>query len=95
MSFVIITSIDARNDIQQSIYWENSRSVNLGVRFKEYLDKRLMQLSVTPFVGTIRYDNVRCIRIDVFQYLIHYIIDEQRKKIIIVRVIHTKQRTVW
>lgn len=95
MAFAIITTTNARRDIQRAIDWENSRSPNLGERFIKYLHQKFYDLSITPLIGSIRYENVRCTTTDVFQYLIHYIVDLELQQIIILRVLHTKQKPIW
>jgi plasmid stabilization system protein ParE len=95
MPFSVITTTNARRDIQQAIDWENNRSPNLGERFAEYLEQKLNTLSTTPFIGSVRYENVRCTTTDVFQYLIHYIVDVDLQRITIIRVLHIKQKPVW
>lgn len=95
MPFSIVTTTNARRDIQQAIDWEDSRSPDLGGRFLEYLHLKFSALSGTPFMGSIRYDNVRCTATDVFQYLIHYIVDPAQQQVVILRVLHMKQRPIW
>ncbi len=95
MPFTIITTTNARRDIQQAIDWENSRSPNLGERFLEYLQLKINDLSITPLIGSVRYDNVRCTATDVFQYLIHYIVDPGLQQVIILRVLHMKRKPIW
>jgi plasmid stabilization system protein ParE len=95
MPFGIITTTNARRDIQQAIDWENERSELLGDRFLEYLDKKFIALSITPHIGSVRYENVRCTTTDVFQYLIHYTVDLELKQITIIRVLHTRQKPIW
>ena len=95
MLFTIITTTNARKDIQQAIDWENSRSPNLGERFLEYLSLKINVLSTTPLIGSIRYENVRCTATDVFQYLIHYTVDAESQQIVVMRVLHMKQKPIW
>jgi hypothetical protein len=57
MPFAVITTTNARKDIQQAIDWENSRNSNLGERFLEQLHLKISTLSATPFIGSIRYEN--------------------------------------
>ena len=73
MPFAIITTTNARRDIQMAIDWENERSPNLGERFLASLQLKINALSITPFMGSIRYENVRCTATDIFQYLINFI----------------------
>ena len=95
MPFAIITTTNARRDIQMAIDWENERSPNLGERFLASLQLKINALSITPFMGSIRYENVRCTATDIFQYLIHYTADRELEQIIILRVLHMKQKPIW
>ena len=95
MPFSIVTTFNARRDIQQAIDWENARSHGLGERFLEYLELKFNSLAITPLIGTIRYENVRCTRMDVFQYLIHYTVNIEQRQVIVTRVLHTKQKPIW
>ena len=95
MPFAIITTTNARRDIQQALDWENSRNEHLGERFLEYLHLKLNTLSITPFIGRMRYENVRCTTTDVFQYLIHYTVNMELQQIIIIRVLHTRKKPIW
>ena len=90
MAFAVITTTNARRDMQQAIDWEN-----LGARFLEFLHLKFTSLSITPFIGSVRYENVRCTTTDVFQYLIHYTVDIELTQIIIIRVLHTRQKPIW
>ena len=54
MAFAVITTTNARRDMQQAIDWEN-----LGARFLEFLHLKFTSLSITPFIGSVRYENVR------------------------------------
>ena len=51
MPFAIITTTNARRDIQQAIDWENIRSHNLGARFLADLNLKFTSLSITPLMG--------------------------------------------
>jgi len=95
MPFAIITTTNARRDIQHAIDWENERSPGLGERFLDYLHLKFTTLSITPFTGSVRYENVRCTNTDVFQYLIHYIVDVKLQQILVIRVLHTRRKPVW
>lgn len=95
MAFSLVTTTNARKDIEQAIEWENTRHSGLGERFIKYLNIKFNSLCATPYMGTIRYDNVRCTSTDIFQYLIHYIVDTHTEKMIVLRVLHTRQKPVW
>lgn len=95
MAYSIATTASARKDIQDAIDWENTRNPDLGLRFFNQLHNKFSSISITPFVGSVRYENVRCTNIEVFDYLIHYIVDEVAQKVIIIRVLHTRRMPIW
>ncbi len=95
MLFSIVTTSNALRDIQEAIDWENIRQPGLGKRFYIQLEKRFSLLAFTPFTGSIRYDNVRCTTTKVFKYIIHYIVNESEKQIIILRVLHASRKPIF
>ena len=95
MKYLIVTTANARRDVQDAIDWENMRKPGLATRFLADLDGKLMVVSNSPYLFTIRYDNVRCALTDIFPYLIHYLIDEPGQRVIILRILHTSRKPVW
>jgi len=95
MAFLIQTTANARRDISTAIEWEESRSPGLGDKFWEDLSERISTISETPYMGTIRYQNVRCTITQVFPYLIHYIVDDKAQTLIVLRVLHTNRKPIW
>jgi len=93
--FTIVTTTNSRRDIQDAIDWENHRKLGLATHFLEELDQKLSLISRTPYVGAIRYENVRCLPTKVFHYLIHYIVDDAQQQIYILRILHTSRKPVW
>ncbi len=77
MPYTVVTSTNARRDIQQAIDWENMRKPGLANYFLDDLEKKLEDLSRTPGIGSIRYENVHLAHTKIFSYNIHYIVDEQ------------------
>lgn len=95
MPYKIITTTNARIDIQDAINWENNRQLGLGERFFEILDKKLNDLSITPAMGSVRYLNVRITFTPIFDYNIHYTIDMDEEKVIILRVLHSARKPIY
>ncbi|MBL7718142.1 MAG: type II toxin-antitoxin system RelE/ParE family toxin [Flavipsychrobacter sp.] len=91
-SYTVVTTANADLDIQQAIDWEDERSEGLGRHFFDKLENRLKDISSLPAMGTIRYDNVRCVKVKTFQYLVHYIVDDKHQKLIVLRVLHTSRK---
>jgi plasmid stabilization system protein ParE len=95
MLYAIITTTNARRDIQDAIGWENMRKPGLAKRFLKDLEQKLLAISLTPYLGAVRYENVRCVGTKIFQYLIHYTVDDANQQIFILRVLHTSREPIW
>jgi plasmid stabilization system protein ParE len=93
--YQVVTTANARRDIQDAIDWENNRDPKLGKRFLAEIEQKLLSVSHTPRLGSIRYENVRCLVTNVFSYLIHYTVDDNLQQIIVLRVLHTSRKPVW
>ncbi|MCX6209189.1 MAG: type II toxin-antitoxin system RelE/ParE family toxin [Bacteroidetes bacterium] len=95
MPYKIITTTNARADIQEAINWENNRQLGFGERLFEILDKKINDLSVTPAMGSVRYLNVRITFTPIFDYNIHYTIDTTEEKVYILRVLHSARKPIY
>lgn len=90
MSFRILIEPEAIRDIQEAVYWYNDQQSNLGKKFHNTIEVTLSKLKKNPFFQ-IRYDDVHCLPVKVFPYMIHFTVDEERKVIIVRAVFHTSQ----
>jgi len=93
--YTIVTTANARLDVQEAIDWGNRRHRDLALRFLSDLEEKLFIISKSPYIYAIRYENVRCALTDVFPYLIHFVIDDSGQQVIILRVLHTSRKPVW
>lgn len=71
------------------------RRAGLGEYFLKDLDKKLTSLSITPALGSVRYDDVRVTFTTTFPYIIHYFIDTKNKKVVILRVLHGRRKPIY
>ena len=92
MAFTVFLTANARRDIQEAIDWENRRSPGLGRRLFEEIKDMMSRLATNPLSGTIRYEDVRCRKTEVFSYLLHYLVDEARQTVTVLRVLHTSRK---
>ena len=81
----------AKLDIKEAALWYNSRQSGLGKRFTIHIREKVNYIKQDPHTVNIRYDEVRTAVLDVFPFIIHYIIDEAQKLIIITAVLHTSR----
>lgn len=91
MIFALRVLPSALYDIQQTYDWYEEQSENLGERFLEIIDEAFEDLVKVPFYQ-IRYDDVRCLPVRVFPFMIHFTIDENRKIISVSAILHTKKK---
>jgi toxin ParE1/3/4 len=88
MKFSVKIEAEAYQDIQQGIDWYNQQAEKLGYKFYKELKKTIDQLKTTPFLQ-VRYDNVRCLPLKKFPYMIHFTVHEAEKVAIIRAVLNT------
>jgi plasmid stabilization system protein ParE len=91
----IITTANARRDLQDAMDWENNRKAGLAEYMLQMVDERIAQIAVTPGIGSIRYKNIRCTATRIFSYLIHYTVDDSLQVITILRILHTSRKPIW
>ncbi|HBE40725.1 MAG TPA: hypothetical protein DDW27_05895 [Bacteroidales bacterium] len=77
-------------DIQEGISWYDSRQEGLGIRFLEAIEQEYKTISLNPHFQ-IRYDELRCLPMKSFPYMIHFIIDDVLRQVVILGVINTSK----
>ena len=87
--WVLFLESAAIQDIQGAIEYYESQKPGLGIRFEKAIYKQMERLKNNPFFA-IRYDDVRCLPIRKFPFMIHFNIVENRSEIIVRAVFHTK-----
>ena len=88
MSYHLIIDNRALQDVQEAIDFYDNHQTGLGKQFELILNKHFEVLQKSPF-SQIRYDNIRCLPVKKFPYMIHFSVDEKDKKIIITAIFHT------
>jgi plasmid stabilization system protein ParE len=79
----------AKQDIAQAAHWYNSKQKGLGKRFVAELRGCVKYICQNPYAVGIRYDNTRCVVLDVFPFMIHFHTNESKKLVIVSAVFHT------
>jgi len=72
------------------------QSKGLGLRYKTQTKKQIQSLKKNPYLFSIKYNEIRCGKIEKFPFLIHYLIDEEQKIISVFAVFHTSRNPeIW
>jgi plasmid stabilization system protein ParE len=88
--------VDAFKDIQKTIEWYELQLKGLGQRYKIQTIKSINSLKKNPFIFSVKYNDIRCRKIEKFPFLIHYVIDENIKTITVFAVFHTSRSPeIW
>jgi len=88
MRYKLIIQPEVFDDIQQGIDWYNSRQKGLGKSFFNAVQQEYKILRINPGFQ-VRYDQVKCLPVKKFPYMIHYYVNEESKTVIIMGVINT------
>lgn len=90
MNFSLKVDSRAIKDIQDAIDYYDEQLTGLGEKFESYLNKYIKTLIKNPFYQ-IRYDNVRCLPLKKYPYMIHFTVDEKINSVYIHSVINTSR----
>ena len=78
-------------DLQQAIDYYNDKKDYLGNEFYQLALIQLKTLQIDALLYQIRYDDVRCLQIPRFPFMIHYSVDVEQNKIYAHAVINTSK----
>lgn len=88
MVYKIVISPLAINDIQQAIDYYDEQQPGLGEKFESALNEYLLVLRKHPLFQ-LRYDEVRCLPLPKFPFMIHFTVSETENIVSIHAVFHT------
>jgi len=95
MIFEILIEPEAIEDIQKGIDWYNEQQIGLGKKFYTDVKSTLKKLTSNPFFQ-IRYDNVRCLPLKTFPFMIHFTINEKENLVMIHAIFNTsRDPSIW
>lgn len=86
----------AKSDIREAAIWYNKKQLGLGKRFTKEVRETILFLRQNPKVYSVMYGNIRTAVLSIFPFMIHYIVSETDKTIIVLAVLHTSRNPdVW
>lgn len=87
---------EALTDIQEITNWYNRQQNGLGKRFLKTAISQINSLSKDPQICAIRYNEIRCVLIKKFPYLVHFYLNDENKTVEILPVINTNRNPkIW
>jgi plasmid stabilization system protein ParE len=81
----------AKEDIRDAAFWYDEKQKGLGKRFISQVREKVYFIRQNPQTGSLRYDNVRTMVLNVFPFMVHYTINEISETIIVSAVLHTSR----
>lgn len=87
MIYSLLVSDEAALDIMDAFFWYESQKVDLGKGFETVLESGFTRITNNPLHFQDKYNEVRIHYIERFPYGIHYILDDDKIKV--VGVFHT------
>ena len=94
MNYKIKIDIEALADINEAYLWYEEQSQNLGERYKQDVINEISGLKSNPFIYAIRYDNVYCMKIKKFPFMVHFTVEDAL--INVFAVVHTSRNPkIW
>ena len=90
-SHTLVFLPEALQDIAVAMDWYDEQQTGLADRFYAQLDDKLQQILAHPYLYAVRYNEVRCVQLQNFPYLIHYYVEKKQQKITVLGIIHTSR----
>ncbi|MCD6012081.1 MAG: plasmid stabilization system [Flavipsychrobacter sp.] len=82
---------EARQDIRDAKEWYYDQLKGLEKRFSDDVKIAITRLKTNPYAHAVRYKKIRIAHPDIFPYSIHYYIDEELTRIVIIGIIHNSR----
>lgn len=88
MSYHFVNRPVVTSDIEEIVDYYKIISTDLANRFLDRLEEAKRYITNNPEAFQIKYKNVRTILLKQFPYHIHYIVDNSKKQINVLAIIH-------
>jgi len=96
MKFKVEYNPDFFDDLAQAVDWYNEKQPGLGDGFCKNVSRQTAKLSTAALQFAVRYDDIRCRRIEKFPYMVHYRVNEQTKTVKVEALFHTSRNPkIW
>lgn len=82
---------EALTDIREITNWYNQQQTGLGGRFQEAAIRQVDSLGKNPEIHAIRYQEIRCVMIRKFPYMIHFYLNNENHTVEVLAIISTSR----
>jgi len=72
---------EAFDDIQEAVEYYNRKQPGLGKRFYDTIDKHFSFLKKNYLSFAVRYDDIRCMPVKKFPYMVHFRVLESQQTV--------------
>ena len=88
MKYSFVNKLQVNNDIIDVVDYYKSINTSLAIAFLDRLEEAKKYISEYPIAFQIKYKNVRTVLLKQFPYHIHYVVDDAKKQIVVLAIIH-------
>ncbi len=88
MSYSFVNKPAVTFDIEDIVDFYKSIKPELAIAFLDRVEEAKKYIADYPVAFQIKYKNVRTVLLKQFPYHIHYIVDDAKKQIVVLAVIH-------
>ena len=93
--YKIILLLDALQDMESAKKWYEKQQTGLGKRMVADVRQSISELRQNPFIGSVKYWEIRTISCTKFPYALHYSIDDLKGEVIIISIFHLHRKPFW
>jgi ParE toxin of type II toxin-antitoxin system, parDE len=96
MDFKVVNAPNVKKEISDEVVYIKSENKLAAKKLVLKIQEAYNQLKLMPFYQ-IRYNDVRCLPINGFAYMLHFIVDEKKKTVKILAFLstHKDPNTSW
>jgi plasmid stabilization system protein ParE len=88
MSYTFVNKPAVNYDIEDVVDYYKSINPELATAFLDRVEEAKKYIVDFPLAFQIKYKNVRTVLLEQFPYHIHYIVDDAKKQIVVLAIIH-------
>lgn len=95
MSFEIVLRIQAQIDLDETFVWYEEQKTGLGFAFLEEFEVSIYKIARNPFHASYIANEARSASLKRFPYEIIYRVDDTKKQVRIIPIIHPRKDPEW